>query len=57
MNVHKKIENEKVISFGDIMFVKSIANLINSSILPSAAQSKRLIKIYHTAEDAGIIFD
>lgn len=57
MNVHKKIENEKVISFGDIMFVKSIANLINSSILPSAAQSKRLIKIYNTAEDAGIIFD
>jgi len=57
MNVHEKIENERVISFGDIMFVKSIANLIKSSILPSAAQSKRLIKIFNSAEDAGIIFD
>ena len=56
MNVYKKIENEKVVSFGDALFVKSIANLINRTVLPSALQAKRLIKIFNAAEDAGIIF-
>lgn len=55
MNVYKKVENEKVVSFGDKMFIKSIADLIKRNGLPSPAQSKRLIKIFNCAEDAGII--
>jgi len=39
------------------MFIKSIADLISRNGLPSSAQAKRLIKIYNTAEDAGIIFE
>lgn len=57
MNVYKKVENEKVVSFGDKMFIKSIADLIKRNGLPSPAQSKRLIKIFNCAEDAGIIFE
>jgi hypothetical protein len=57
MHVYRKVENERVISFGDKMFIKSIADLINRNGLPSSAQAKRLIKIYDSAEDAGIIFE
>jgi len=57
MNVYKKVENEKVVSFADKMIIKSIADMISRNMLPSAAQAKRLIKIYNAAEDAGIIFE
>jgi hypothetical protein len=57
MKVYKKIENERVISYGDKMFVKSIADLIHKNGLPSPLQAKRLIKIFNTAEDAGIVFE
>jgi hypothetical protein len=57
MKVYKKIENERIISTGDIIFVKSIADLINKSGLPSSLQAKRLIKIFNAAEDARIVFE
>lgn len=57
MNVHKKVEKEKVISIGDIMFIKSMAEVIRNFNLLTPAQAKRLIKIYHAAEDAGIVFE
>ena len=57
MKVYQKVENEKVVSFADKMIIKSIADLIGRNMLPSAAQAKRLIKIFNAAEDAGIIFE
>lgn len=57
INAYKKVENEKVVSFSDKMFIKSIAEQINRSNLPSPSQTKKLIKIFNAAEDAGIIFD
>jgi len=57
MNVYKKIEHERVISSGDKMFLKSIADYIKKNSLPSSAQAKRLIKIFNAAEDSGIVFD
>lgn len=55
--VYKKVENEKVLSYGDIQFIKSITDLIRRKNLPSPLQSKRLVKIFNAAEDAGIVFD
>ena len=57
MNVYKKVEKEKVLSIGDILFIKSMAEIIRKSNLLTSAQAKRLIKIYNAAEDAGIIFE
>ena len=57
IKVYKKVENEKVVSFADKMIIKSIADMVSRNMLPSAAQAKRLIKIYNAAEDAGIVFE
>jgi hypothetical protein len=57
MNVYKKVESEKVISFADKMVIKSIADMINRNGLPSSAQAKKVIKIFNAAEDTGIIFE
>jgi len=57
MNVYRKVENEKVINFADKMFIKSTADMISRNGLPSSAQAKKLIKIFDSAEDAGIIFE
>lgn len=57
MNVYKKVEKEKVLSVSDIMFIKSMAEIMRKSNLLSPAQAKRLIKIFNAAEDAGIIFE
>lgn len=57
MNVFKKVEKERVISSGDKMFVKSIADIIHRNGLPTPAQAKRLIKIFNAAEDSGIVFE
>jgi hypothetical protein len=57
IRVYKKVENERVISSGDKMFIKSIADIIHRNGLPSSLQAKRLIKIFNAAEDAGIIFE
>jgi len=57
MNVYKKVEPEKVINYSDKLFIKSIAEQIKRYNLPSPAQSKRLVKVFNSAEDAGIVFD
>jgi hypothetical protein len=57
MKVYRKIENERIVNFSDILFVKSIADLIQKNNLPTPAQAKRIIRIYNAAEDAGIIFE
>lgn len=56
-SVYKKVENERVVNFSDIMFIKSIADIIKKNGLPSSAQAKRLIRIFNTIEDAGIIIE
>jgi len=55
INFYKKIENEKVVNFSDKLFVKSLSEIIGKNMLPTSSQAKRLIKIFNTAEDAGII--
>jgi len=57
MNIYRKVENEKVISFSDKMFIKSVADMIIRNSLPSSVQSKKLIKIFSNIEDAGIILE
>lgn len=57
MKVYKKVENEKVVSFADKMFIKSMSDIIGRNNLPSSAQAKKLIKIFDAAEDAGIVFE
>jgi len=57
IRVYKKVENERVISSGDKMFIKSLAEVIHKNGLPTSLQAKRLIKIFNAAEDAGIIFE
>lgn len=56
IRVFKKTENERVISSGDKMFIRSISEIIKKNNLPTSSQAKRLIKIFNTAEDAGVIF-
>lgn len=57
INVYNKVENERVISTGDKMYIKSISDLIKKNSLPSSLQAKRLIKIFNAAQDAGILFE
>ncbi len=57
ISVLKKVEEEKVLSYGDRIFIESIANLIKKQQLPTAFQAKRLVKIYNKAEDLGVIFE
>ena len=55
MNVYNELLKESVLSFGELEFIKRIANYIKRSSLPSAAQCKRLIRIINKAEDKGYI--
>lgn len=55
MNVYNELLKESVLSFGELEFIKGIANYIKRSSLPSAAQCKRLIRIINKAEDKGYI--
>lgn len=57
ISVFRKMEEEKVLSYGDRMYVESIANIIKKQQLPTASQAKRLIKVYNKAEDEGVIFE
>jgi len=57
LNFYKKVEYEKVVSFADKLFIKSIAVIISRNSLPSSAQAKKVITIFNAAEDAGIIFE
>ena len=57
MKVYDKVENERIINFSDKMFIKSMAEVVRRNSLPSSSQAKRLIKIFNSAEDAGIVFE
>jgi hypothetical protein len=57
MRVYDKVKDERVLNFSDKIFIKSIAEIVQRNILPTSSQSKRLIKIFNSAEDAGIVFD
>ena len=56
-SVYRKIEKERVVNFSDKQFVMSIADFMRRGNLPSTAQTKRLVKIFNEAEDAGIVLD
>lgn len=51
--VYIDLSKERVLSYGDLDFIKSIAGYIQRGTLPSAAQCKRLLKIVSKAEDKG----
>jgi hypothetical protein len=53
--VYSDLSKEKIISYGDVAFIGSIADYIRKASLPSAAQCKRLLKIVEKAEDKGYI--
>ncbi|MBR6655761.1 MAG: hypothetical protein IKL20_04075, partial [Alistipes sp.] len=53
--VYSDLSKEKIISYGDLSFISSIADYIRRASLPSAAQCKRLLKIVEKAEDKGYI--
>jgi hypothetical protein len=57
MKVYDKVKDERILNFSDKMFVKSMAEIVQKNILPTSSQSKKLIKIFNSAEDAGIVFD
>jgi len=53
MKVYSDLSKDSILSYGDLDFIKSIANYIQRGSLPSAAQCKRLLKIVAKAEDKG----
>ena len=53
MKVYSDLSKERILSYGDIDFIKSIAGYIQRGSLPSAPQCKRLLKIVTKAEDKG----
>lgn len=53
MNVYSDLSKDRILSYGDIDFIKSIAGYIQRGSLPTAAQCKRLLKIISKAEDKG----
>lgn len=55
LKVYSDLEKERVVSAGDLEFIKSIANYIGRNSLLYPAQCKRLIKIISKAEDKGYI--
>ena len=54
-NVYITLSKENILSYGDLDFIQSIAKYIDSNILPSSAQCKRLMKIISKAESKGFI--
>lgn len=54
LKVYRDLSMEKVLTYGDLDFIKGIAKFIQRG-LPTAAQSKRLLRIVAKAEDAGYI--
>jgi len=55
MNVYNDLNREKVLSYGDLLFIKGIADRIKKFDLPTDAQIKRLMKVVEKAEDKGYI--
>ncbi|SEF90561.1 AIPR family protein [Parabacteroides chinchillae] len=55
LQVYNDLLKEKVLSYGDLDFIKGVASYIQRGNLPSTAQCKRLVKIVAKAEDKGYI--
>ena len=55
MAVYNDLAKTDILSYGDCSFVKSIAEYIKRTSLPTARQCKRLMKIIEKAEDKGYI--
>lgn len=55
MKVYEDLVNESILSYGDCVFVKSIADYISRASLPTPNQCKKLLKIVEKAEDKGYI--
>lgn len=55
MKFYNDMEKERVVSYGDMEFIKTLASYIVRGTLPSKAQIKKLLKIITKAEDAGYI--
>lgn len=47
--------NTNVLSYGDLIFIKNIADRIKRYDQPTPAQCKKLIKVVEKAEDKGYI--
>lgn len=55
LQVYNDLMKEKVLSYGDLDFIKGMASYIQRGNLPSTVQCKRLVKIVAKAEDKGYI--
>jgi hypothetical protein len=53
MKVYNDLMKENVLAYGDMAFIKGIADYIKKASLPTPAQCKRLVKIVTKAEDKG----
>lgn len=53
--VYNDLMKENVLSYGDLIFIKNIADRIKRYDLPTPAQCKKLIKVVEKAEDKGYI--
>lgn len=53
--VYNDLNKSAILSYGDVLFIKKMADMISSYNLPSAAQCKKLLKIIEKAEDKGYI--
>lgn len=55
MMIHSDLTKNSLVPYGDLMFIKSVADYIKRGSLLSAAQCKKLVKIINKAEDKGYI--
>lgn len=55
ISVYNDLNSSSILSYGDVVFIKKMADMIASYNLPSDAQCKKLLKIVEKAEDKGYI--
>lgn len=55
LKVYSSLSKSKLLSYGEVSFIKGMADLIAKNRLPSGTQSKRLMKIIDKAEGLGYI--
>jgi hypothetical protein len=53
MQVYNDLSKEQILPYGELSFIKGVAEYIKRNSLPSSAQCKRLVKIVTKAEDKG----
>ena len=55
MNVYNDLNKNNVLSYGDLSFIKGIADYIGRMQLPTDSQCRRLMKIINKVEDMGYV--